>query len=223
MRRFLFVMSALLVAHVSAAASPDAAPAPAPAQSRSGVAVVDVDAAIAQSTAYKTAIQQMQVTYKGNIEDFQTRQKALQGELKQKAEALQTAAKAAGNAPTADQQQALQKQYAQLQQRQQEANGELQQLQQPVARARAYVIEQISDKLGEGFKNVMNKEKIDVLLKAGATEAYRPAADVTGAVVTELNTLVPAVGIVPPDGWQPGQSQQQAPQAAAPSAKPQTK
>jgi hypothetical protein len=84
--------------------------------------------------------------------------------------------------------------------------------------ARQFVIEQIAAKLEDGLKNVMTKNKVDLLLKEGAAEAYQPSVDLTAALVTELNTLVPTVGIVPPAGWRPaGQQQQGAPAAAAPA------
>ena len=84
---------------------------------------------------------------------------------------------------------ALQTQYDALQRREQEAQNELQQLQAPLQRARAYVIEQIAAKLPDAFKNVMTKNKVDLLLKDGAAEAYQPTVDVTASLVTELNTL----------------------------------
>lgn len=190
--------------------------APAAAQSKLGIAVVNVDAAIGQSAAAQTATQQMQTTYKTNVDNFNSRQAALQAELKQKQDALEAAAKAAGEKPTAQQQQQLQTQYEELQRRAQEAQAELQQIQQPLQLARAYVIEQIAAKLEDALKNVMTKNNVDLLLKEGAAEAYQPSVNLTNALVTELNTLVPTVGIVPPQGWRPGGQQgAQAPIAGA--------
>jgi hypothetical protein len=82
--------------------------------------------------------------------------------------------------------------------------------------AQAYVQEQIVAKLDDALKAAMTKAKVQVVLKEAATESYVPAMDITNAVVAELNTLVPSVGIVPPQGWRPGQ-QGQAPAAAAPA------
>lgn len=215
-------MKNTLLASVALAAAPLAlavSATPAVAQSKLGIAVVNVDAAIGQSAAAQTATQQMQVTYKANIDDINNRQTALQTELKQKQDAFEAAARAAGAKPTPAQTTALQTQYDALRRRAQEAENELQQLQVPIQRARAYVIEQIAAKLEDGFKNVMTKNKVDLLLKEGAVEAYQPSVDLTAALVTELNTLVPTVGIVPPQNWQPGgQQQAAAPAAAAPAA-----
>jgi Skp family chaperone for outer membrane proteins len=192
-----------------------AAAAPASAQSKLGIGVVNIDAAIGNSAAAQTASQQMQVTYKAAIDSLNTRTTALQTELKQKQDALQAAVRAAGAKPTPAQQQALQTQYEALQKRGQEAQAELQQLEQPIALARSYVIEQISLKLEDALKSTMTKSKVDLLLKDESALAYQPSVDLTKELITELNTLVPTVGIVPPQGWRPGQ--QQAPAAAAPA------
>jgi Skp family chaperone for outer membrane proteins len=193
--------------------------APAAAQSRLGVAVVNVDTAIGQSAAAQTASQQMQTTYKATIDDITARQTALQTEIKQKDDAFKAAVTAAGEKPTAAQTTSLQTQYDALRRRAQEAENELQQLQVPLQRARAYVVEQIAAKLEDALKNVMTKNKVDLLLKEAAVEAYQPAVNLTSALVTELNTLVPTVGIVPPQNWQPGgQQQAAAPAAGAPAA-----
>src|SRR3546814_17065791 len=67
----------------------------------------------------------------------------------------------------------------------------------------------VSSKMGDALKSAMTKNKVDLVLQPGATVSYQPAVDITNAVVTELNTLVPSAQIVPPAGWAPGQQQQQ--------------
>jgi Skp family chaperone for outer membrane proteins len=209
-------LSAVALATVSVAAL--GVSAPATAQVKQAIAVVNVQQAIGQSAAAQTAGQQMQVTYKASIDSFNARQTALQTELKQKQDALQAAVTAAGQTPPPAKQTELQTQYAALQRRAQEAQAELQQLEQPIALARSYVIEQIGAKLSDAMTAFMTKNKIDLLLKDEATEAYAPAADVTNLLITEINALVPSVGIVPPQGWRPGGQGQAAPAAAAPAA-----
>lgn len=191
--------------------------APATAQVKQAIAVVDIDRAIGQSTAATTASQQMQVTYKTNIDQLNTRRTALQTEIQQKQTALQTAAQAAGQNPPAATQTNLQNQFNELQRRAQEAQAELQQLEQPLQLARAYVLEQIGQRLSDAMRNVMTKNKIDLLVKAEAAEAFQPSADVTNLLVQEINALVPSVSITPPAGWVPGGQQAQQPAAAAPS------
>jgi hypothetical protein len=58
-----------------------------------------------------------------------------------------------------------------------------------------------------------------MLVRPDAVLFANPTADVTAAITTELDRLVPTVGITPPANWQPGQQQQgAAPAATAPAA-----
>jgi Skp family chaperone for outer membrane proteins len=186
---------------------------PAAAQTKSGIAVVDLEEAVARSAAFTTAMQQMQTTYKPQIDQINTRRTAIETDLKTKNDALQAAYKAAGNKPTP----AIETQYQQLQQAQQNGQAELQRLSQPVQLARAYVEQQIVAKLDDALKAATAKTKSEIVFKKAATESFGAGADITPAVITELNALVPSVGITPPAGWQPGQ-QGAAPAAAAPAA-----
>ena len=203
------IFQALLLAAAPVALSA-AAVAPAQAQSKLGIAVVDLDAAAQNSTAFTTAMQQMQVTYKATIDSLNTRQTALQTQLKAKEDALKAAAQAAGGKSTP----ALQAQYEDLQKSAQAAQAELQRLGQPVARAQAYVKEQIAAKLDTALKQAMTKNKVDLALNPEATVAVGAGVDISAAVTAELNALLPSVSIAPPANWQPGQAQQ----GAAPAA-----
>ncbi|WP_336959505.1 OmpH family outer membrane protein [Sphingobium aquiterrae] len=211
----IFKAAALALAPMTAIAL---AAAPAAAQSKLGIAVVNLDRAVAETTAYSTARSQMNTTYKGTIDSFNARKTALDTELKTKSDALQAALKAAGGKPTP----ALETQYQQLQQRSQQAQQELQQLGQPLGLANAYVEQQITAKLNDALKAAMGKAKVDLVVSPEAAISYAPSVDITTMVTAELNTLVPSVGIVPPAGWQPGGQQQggAAPAAAAPAAAP---
>ncbi|MCP1470638.1 Skp family chaperone for outer membrane proteins [Sphingobium sp. OAS761] len=188
--------------------------APAAAQTKSGLAVVDLEEAVAKSTAYTTAMTQMQTTYKPQIDQIGTRRTAIEADLKAKNDALQAAYKAAGNKSTP----AIETQFQQLQQAQQNGQAELQRLTQPVALARAYVEQQIVDKLDDALKSATAKTKAEIVFKKGATESFAAGADITPSVITELNALVPSVSITPPAGWQPGQGQGAAAPAAATQA-----
>lgn len=213
----IFKAAALGLAPVAAVAL---SAAPAIAQSKQGIAVVDLQRAVGTSAAYTTARTQMQTTYKAQIDAFNTRKAAIDADLKTKGEALQAGVKAAGGKSTP----ALQTQYEQFQQAQQAAQTELQRLGQPIALANAYVEEQISAKLPDALKTAMTKAKVDLVLAPDATVSYQPTVDITAAVVTEINTLVPNASITPPAGWQPGQ-QGQAGQAAPanPGQQPQSR
>jgi enoyl-CoA hydratase/carnithine racemase len=104
-----------------------------------------------------------------------------------------------------------------LQQAQQNGQAELQLLTQPVQLARAYVEQQIVAKLDDALKAATAKTKSEIVFKKGATESFCAGADITDEVTTELNALVPSVGITPPAGWQPGQQQGAAAAAPAPA------
>ncbi|MDX3900864.1 MAG: OmpH family outer membrane protein [Sphingobium sp.] len=189
------------------------AAAPAAAQSKTGIAVADLQRAVGTSAAYTTARAQMQTTYKPQIDAFNARKTTIDADLKTKGDAIQAALRAAGNKPTP----AIETQYQQFQQSQQTAQAELQRLGQPIGLANAYVEEQITAKLSDALKAAMAKAKVDLVLSPEATVSYQPTVDITQSVVTELNALVPSVGITPPAGWQPGRQGQAAP-AAAPSS-----
>lgn len=190
---------------------------PAVAQTKTGLAVVDLEEAVAKSAAYTTAISQMQTTYKPQIDALNTRRTAIETDLKTKGDALQAALKAAGNKPTP----AIETQYQQYQQTQQTAQAELQRMGQPIAIARAYVEEQLVAKLNDALKAATAKTKSEIVFKKAATESFGAGADITAAVTTELNALVPSVSITPPAGWQPG-GRQAAP-AAAPAQAPKSR
>ncbi len=186
------------------------ATAPAAAQSKTGIAIADLERAVGTSTAYTTARTQMNTTYKAQIDAVTARRTAIEADLKTKGEALQTATPA------------LETQYQQYQAQTQTYQQELQRLSQPLTLANAYVEEQITAKLSDALKAAMTKTKVDLVLKPEATFSYQPTVDITAAVVTELNALVPSVGITPPAGWQPG-GQRQAGQPAAAPANPNQK
>ena len=198
--KMIFKAAALALTPVSAIAL---TAVPAAAQSN-GIGVVSLERAVGQSAAYTTATQQMQTTYKSTIDSLKTRQTAIEAEMKQKRDALEAAAKAAGDKPNP----AVQTLYDAYQKRLGEVQQELQALAQPINLAQAYVQEQIVAKLDDALKAAMTKSKVQIVLKEAATESYVPSTDITNAVVAELNTLVPSVGIVPPQGWRPGQQGQ---------------
>jgi len=155
----------------------------------------------------------MQTTYKPQIDAFNARKTAIDADLKTKGDAIQKALTAAGNKPTP----AIETQYQAFQQSQQSAQAELQRMGQPIALANAYVEEQITAKLSDALKAAMAKAKVDLVLAPDATVSYQPTVDITDAVVTEINALVPSVSITPPAGWQPGRQGQAAAPAAAPA------
>jgi Skp family chaperone for outer membrane proteins len=177
------------------------------AQARS-VAVVDPDTVIGKSSAYTTAMTQIQTTYKAQIDQVNTRSAALNAELKPLVDAFNVAR----SAPNATEQ-SVQPSYDALQKKKAAADQEIGRLSQSIQLARAYVLEQIEAQFDAAVRAAMRTKAVDLVLASGAAIAYQPAADISAAVTTELNRLLPSVQIVPPAGWQPGQKQQ----AAAPA------
>ncbi len=206
-------MKTIFKAALLAAAPVLAMATPAQAQAVDGIAVADIQGAVQKSAAFITAMNQMKTTYATQITTFETRSKALQAEIAPLVTAFQAAQKS--NTPQAT----LQTQYNAIQTKQQAAQAELQRLSAPIARAQGYVEEQIGAKLDAAIKAAMIAKKVNLVLNPQATISYQPSVDITDAVVAELNRTVPAVGITPPAGWQPG-GQGTAPAAAPAPAAP---
>ncbi len=187
--------AALLAAAPLAIATPIAAHA----QAAGSIAVADIQGAVQRSAAFTTAMTQMKTTYATQIASFDARSKALQAEINPLVTAFQAAQKAPGAT-----QASLQPQYAAIQTKQQAAQAELQRLSLPIARAQGYVEEQIGAKLDAAIKAAMVARKVSLVVAPQATVSYQPTADITDAVVAELNRTVPTVSITPPATWQPG-------------------
>jgi len=129
-----------------------------------------------------------------------------------------TAFNTARAAPNANQA-SLQQQATTIQTREQAAQAEIQRITLPAQRAQAYAIEQISAKLPDAVQAVVRARNVSMLVRPDAVLFAGPTADVTSAITTELDRLVPTVSVTPPANWQPGQ-QQGASAAAAPAAAP---
>ena len=217
----------VLAASLMLAGSQLAFVAPAAAQAVKGIAVANPTAIVALSNAFKVAEQQRPVTYKAQIDQANARKAQIEAQLRPMATKLQTDAQA----PTAAANQAaLQQQYAQIQQIEQSGQNEINQILQPVALSRAYVVEQIGDKLEQATKQAMAKQKIEILLDSGSVINAGEAYNLNQAILNEVNVLLPGAQLVPPAGWLPRaqrdqQAQQQgaAPAAAAAPATPATK
>ena len=221
------ISKSLVAASLMLAGSQLAFVAPAAAQAVKGIAVANPTAIVALSNAFKVAEAQRPVTYKAQIDQANARKAQIEAQLRPMATKLQADAQA----PTAaSNQAALQQQYAQIQQIEQSGQNEINQILQPVALSRAYVVEQVGDKLEQATKQAMAKQKIDILLDSGSVINAGEAYNLNQAILNEVNVLLPGAQLVPPAGWLPRaqrdqQAQQQgaAPAAAAAPATPATK
>lgn len=215
----------LVAASLMLAGSQLVAVAPAAAQALKGVAVANPTAIVALSNAYKVAEQQRPVTYKPQIDQANARKTQIEAQLRPLATKIQADARAAN-----PNQASLQQQYNQIQQIEQAGQNEINTILQPVALSRAYVVEQIGDKLEQATKNAMTKQRVEILLDSGAVINAGETYNLNQAILNELNALLPSAQLVPPAGWLPRQQREQqaaqqqqqpaAPAAPAPGAKP---
>jgi Skp family chaperone for outer membrane proteins len=182
-----------------------------------GLAIANLDAVIVNSNAFKTAEQQRTVTYKPQIDRAEARRSQLEAQLKPLAEKFEK-----DRAVANPNQQALAQQAATIQQIQQQGQQELQTIIAPVAMSRAYVTEQVQDKLDQAIKNAMAKKKISLLIGPDAVLAVNNNAyNLNQDILNELNTLLPSAQLVPPSGWEPRELREaRAQQAAAAGQQP---
>ncbi|WP_447764097.1 OmpH family outer membrane protein [Sphingopyxis panaciterrae] len=206
----IFVASALAFATLSV--SPIVS-APAFAQAKA-VAVADVRAAAARSTAFTTASQQIETTYKSIIDQQQSRGQTLQAEVNVLIAKYNEEAK-----KTPPNQAALQAAGKAVQDKRQAAENELTKLGQPVDLAIAYVEDQISLRMNEAVDAAMATKNIDLLVSPQAVIRRKDNVDITAAVTTELNRILPSVSTAVPAGYQPGQLVNERNQQAANAAR----
>ncbi|MBE2993685.1 OmpH family outer membrane protein [Sphingomonas sp. CFBP 13603] len=185
----------------------------------SGIAVADAQGAIANSKAWNAARAQIETTYKAQLDQAETRRQAVARELQPLVTAFQTAQRAPGATEAT-----LRPQAQAIQTRENAANQELARLTQPAQRAQQYAIEQIQAKLSDAVTAAVRAKNVSLLLRPEAALFAQPTADITAAITTELDRLVPTVSTAVPANWQPNQqgSQQQgaapAPAGRAPAA-----
>ena len=215
------ILSKSLLTLSLALAGATLAPAPAAAQMVKGLAVANPSAIVALSNAYKVAEQQRPVTYKPQIDQANARKTQIENQLRPLVTKLQTDARAA-----TPNQASVQQQYNQIQQIEQAGQNEINTILQPVALSRAYVVEQIGDKLEQATRQAMARQRVDILLDASAVINAPEAYNLNQAILNELNTILPSAQLVPPAGWLPrAQREQQAAaqaqqQPAAPATQP---
>lgn len=230
-------MAAVLIAQPSfAQARKPVAAAPAPVATAprgtvaAGIGVADMQAAVANTNAYRNSVQQRQQAYKPVYDAAQARLNQLQAQLKPMAD--QFNADRTAKKPDA----VLQTEYAAIQQAQQQGEAEIKQILIPANTSDEYVVEQITDKLPQAVQNVMGRRGLTLLLNPDAVILSAQPYDVTAALVAELNVLIPSAQITPPPGWVPrrereAQAQQRqqaagtapaatAPKTVAPAVKP---
>ena len=184
-----------------------------------GIGTADLQAAVANTAAYKNAVvaRQADPSYKKINDAAQARLTQLQAQLKPMADQF-NADRAAGK-PDAT----LQAEYDAIQKAQTQGEAEIKQILAPANLSDEYVVEQITAKLPAALGAVMTRRGITLLLNPEAILVSAPPYDLTGELVGELNKTIASAQLTPPPGWQPArvrQQQQQQQQAAgtAPAA-----
>jgi Skp family chaperone for outer membrane proteins len=228
-----------ILAGVLAASAATVFVAPAQAQV-AGIAFANPTAVVGSSKAFTAARQQIETTYKAQFDQIQTRRSTLQKEVEPLLTQLDTnkdknvsdaeyQAAVAAKSPVLDK----------LRTAQTAAESDLAKLTNPAARAELFAIESILRQYEAAQLRVVNARKISVVLSPEVFMYAPDSADITTAIVAEIDKAAPTVGINPPANWQPSREtmaiqqqlvqiaqiraaqaarQQAAPQGAAPAA-----
>ena len=167
---------------------------PAQAQVEGRIATVDISRTIIGTTAFQTAYEQVNTTY--------SQQNELRRTKAQERQTLLAQFDKNGDKQVDDtEQQAMQKSpdFPKLQTLEQE----IQALSNQIDSARVFAIEQIIMQYPAALQDVTTKQQIKIVIEPNSLLFAPPEADITQQVTAALNTKVPAVGVVPPSGWQP--------------------
>lgn len=181
-------------AKAPAAAGQTAAPRPTLLPS---VGTADLEAAVANTNAYRAAAQQRQSVYKPTYDAAQARARQYDAQIKPLADQLN--ADVTAKKPDAQ----LQTQAVAIQKLRNQGETEIKQMLAPIELSEAYVLEQVSDKLPQAVQNVLGRRGITLLLAPDSVLVAAPQYDLTSAIRDELNVLVPTAQLTPPAGWQP--------------------
>lgn len=189
-----FTLSAALAASTMALA---AQPAAAQVQ---GIATADTSVAIAGSQARGTAYSQIGTQYQSftqQITQKRTEINTMQQQLYKQFDAN-------GDSKIDDAELAkLDASKSPVKTQIQQKTAEIQQLQAPIVKAQMFAIGEIAKKYGDAQQNVIKSKKITMMLSPESFLYAPDQVNVTRDVTSQLNTLVPSVGVTPPANWQP--------------------
>jgi Skp family chaperone for outer membrane proteins len=167
---------------------------PAQAQVQGNIATVDISRTVIGTTAFQTAYEQVNTTYAPQNDLRRTKAQERQTML---AKFDKNGDKQVDDAEQA----AMQKSpdFAKLQTIEQE----IQALSNQIDSARVFAVDQIIAQYPAALQDVTTRDKIQIVLDPSSLLFAPPEADITNKVTAALNLKVPAVGVVPPAGWQP--------------------
>lgn len=180
--------------------------APQGSEPASGVAVIDVAGAVQASSPVADAAQRRQVAFRSQFDYVQTRKASLESQLKGMVDKYNKDV-TSGKVSPAD----LHTELQGIETVRQGGQADIQRALEPVRLSDAYVHEQIYAKVPDAVRKVMNAKHVAVLVDAHAVVMAQPGSNLTPALVTELNSALPALQLTPPAGWQPKGSGSAAP------------
>jgi Skp family chaperone for outer membrane proteins len=193
-------MKKLLVSAAVAATLMAPAVAQAQAVPPAVVAVVDLDKVSSDCNACKTA----QAALQAQITALQNREKSLSAPLETEGKAIQAAVTALnGKDPDA----ALQARMKAWQTKRDQGAQEISAQQQQIQRNQQYIQQQIAQKLGPIYQQVMQRRGANILVEMGTTLATAQSVDVSADVVTALNAALPSIATTAPATRQKNQPQ----------------
>lgn len=167
---------------------------PAQAQVEGRLATVDISRTIIGTTAFQTAYEQVNTTY--------AQQNELRRSKAQERQTMLAKFDKNGDKQVDDSEQAAMQKSADFP-KLQTLEQEIQALNNQIDGARVFAIEQIIMQYSAALQDVTTKQQIKMVIEPSSLLFAPPEADITQAVTAALNLKVPAVGVVPPSGWQP--------------------
>jgi len=170
--------------------------APAAAQVEGRFATVDTSGAIIGTEALKNAYDLVNTTYKAQIDTAQ----AKRAELSELLKPFDTN----GNGSLDDAELPAVQQSSQLSDIQR-IESEIAGLSNQVTDARVYAVEQILAQYPAALDEVANQQQIQLVFPVASVQFGRREADITQQITTSLNTKIPSVSVVPPQGYRRSQ------------------
>ena len=175
------------------------------------VAIADPDAAIANSKVWAAAQTEIGTTYKAQLDQAKTRGEAIAAELQPLYKMLDPNGDNQLNQAEIEAARAARRpEISQIEAKEKAGQEEIARMTSQASRARAYAAEQVAGKVNDAVTNVVKARRITLLIRPNAAYFADPAADITPAISTEIDRLIPKVSITPPANWQPGQQPQRA-------------
>jgi outer membrane protein len=180
----LLISTAIAASILPAAANAQAVPA-------ATVAVVDLEKVSGECNACRTAA----ASLRSQATALQTRQQTLATPLQTEQKSIQAAIDALGGKEPDS---ALKTRATSFQTRYQQAQEEIARGEQQIQRNQAYINQQVRDKLGPIYQQVMQRRGANVMVEVGATLAASASVDVTNDVLAALNAALPSIQTTAP-------------------------